>query len=279
MPIFGAVNSFIQAGKQKKMAKKIKPVNAFYKESEYIKDLYGEGANLYKGRMAGASAAEQNIAQNAASTNAIAERNAGDASTLLAYAAGTQGAAGEQYSNLAVNEAQDKQRRFGIYSNVSQLMAQEGDKVFQDKLRNYYDDLNYKRALEGASMQNKANAWGGLDKAIMGGVSLLAPGGALAGAFGGGGNNAGGGGQSPSVGVWNGRTNYGGYQGSDIRLKENYHVIGKSPSGINIYEFSYKGNSKRYQGVMANEVMWATQNIDGYLYVDYSLTDVQFKQV
>ena len=68
--------------------------------------------------------------------------------------------------DLALKEAQDKQSRFGVYSNVSQLMAQEGDKVFQDKLRKYYDDLNYKRALEGASQQNKANAFGAFDKAI-----------------------------------------------------------------------------------------------------------------
>ena len=216
MPIFGLINGLIQAGKQNKMAKRIKPVNTEYKVSEPIQKLYGEGANLYKGRMAGASAAESNIAQNAASTNAVAQNNAGDASTLLAFAAGTQGQAGQDYGNLAVGEAQDKQRRFGIYSNVSQLMAQEGDKVYQDKLRNYYDDLNYKRALEGAAMQNKSNAWNSLDKSIMSVGSMFVPGGAFAG--GGGGNAA----PSPNPytsvgtqgnGAYTGRRNYGGYTG------------------------------------------------------------------
>lgn len=260
MPFFGFVNNLIQGGKQKKLAKSIKPVNATYTESPFIEDLYSEGRNLYQGRMAGANAAEQAIATNAANTNANIGRNAGDASTLLATAAGVQGQADDATINLATQEGQNKVGRFGVYSNVSQLMNAERDKVFQDKLRKYYDDLNYKRALEGASMQNKANAWGGLDNMIMSAASLFTPGGALAGA-----------GRSAGSAV--------GAAASDIRLKENYYVVGKSASGINIYEFSYKGNAKRFVGVMAQEVMWATKEVNGYLYVDYSLTDVQFKEV
>lgn len=164
--IFGTVNNLIQAGKQRRLARQIKPVNATYTENPFIKSLYSQGANLYNGRMAGANAAEQGIQTNAANTNAAVERNAGDASTALAVAAGVQGQANQATNDLALRESMDKQNRFGVYSNVSQLMAQEGDKVFQDKLRKYYDDLNYKRALEGAAQQNTANAWGGLDKAV-----------------------------------------------------------------------------------------------------------------
>jgi len=67
---------------------------------------------------------------------------------------------------------------------------------------------------------------------------------------------------------------------SDKRLKHNYHVIGKSPSGINIYEFSYLGSDTRYQGVMAQDVPRATILMDnGFLAVDYSKIDVHFKQL
>ena len=67
---------------------------------------------------------------------------------------------------------------------------------------------------------------------------------------------------------------------SDKRLKHNYHVIGKSPSGINIYEFSYLGSDTRYHGVMAQEVPQAAMVMDhGFLAVDYSKIDVQFKQL
>ena len=66
---------------------------------------------------------------------------------------------------------------------------------------------------------------------------------------------------------------------SDIRLKENVELIGKSPSNINIYKFNYKDNPTTYQGVMAHEVPWANVEHDnGYMMVDYNKVDVEFKQ-
>lgn len=205
MGLFSAVNSLFTAGKQRRLARGIKPVNTEYTESPYIKTLYGAGRNLYQGRMAGASAAEQNIFSNAANVNANVSRNATDASQALAIAAGVQGQTDQALTDLSTQEARDKIGRFGIYSNVSQLMSQEGDKVYQDKLRKYYDDLNYKRALEGAAMQNSAAFWSGLDDAAMSAASLFLPGGALAGkalggmgrGFGGGSADAAGGGLHP----------------------------------------------------------------------------------
>ena len=71
------------------------------------------------------------------------------------------------------------------------------------------------------------------------------------------------------------------YSGSsDIRLKEDIKLIGKSPSDINIYEFKYIGKEGVYEGVMAQEVPWATSVDDnGYLLVDYSKVDVEFKKL
>ena len=67
---------------------------------------------------------------------------------------------------------------------------------------------------------------------------------------------------------------------SDIRLKDNINLIGKSPSGINIYTFTYKGDDKVYQGVMAHQVPHAAiLDNSGYLKVDYSKIDVEFKGV
>lgn len=190
MGLFGAVASLFTAGKQRREARAIHPVNTTYEESQYIKSLYGAGKNLYQGRMAGASQAEQNILTEGANTNASVARNATDASQALAIGAGVQGQTDQSLNDLAVKEAQDKQNRFGIYSNVSQLMTQEGDKVYQDKLRNYYDDLNYKRALQGAADQNQQGFWNGLDDTVMAGVSLFTPGGLLAGTGGGGNSSA-----------------------------------------------------------------------------------------
>jgi hypothetical protein len=70
------------------------------------------------------------------------------------------------------------------------------------------------------------------------------------------------------------------YAMSDIVLKDNINYIGKSPLGINMYTFTYKGDDKVYQGVMAHEVPQASSfSTDGYLMVDYSKIDVEFKRV
>jgi hypothetical protein len=67
---------------------------------------------------------------------------------------------------------------------------------------------------------------------------------------------------------------------SDERLKEDIKLIGKSPSGINIYEFKYKHTSGTWQGVMAQEVPWARTMTDtGFYMVDYSKVDVEFRRI
>ena len=67
---------------------------------------------------------------------------------------------------------------------------------------------------------------------------------------------------------------------SDIRLKEDISFKTKSPSGLNIYTFKYKGDDAVYEGVMAQEVPWASiEDNDGYLSVDYSKVDVDFKKL
>ena len=67
---------------------------------------------------------------------------------------------------------------------------------------------------------------------------------------------------------------------SDIRLKENIQLVGKSPSGINIYRFKYKDTDGMYEGVMAQEVPWAAEiGNDGYYMVDYNKVDVEFRRL
>ena len=71
--------------------------------------------------------------------------------------------------------------------------------------------------------------------------------------------------------------------GFDISFKENINLVGKSNSGINIYEFNYKDKkfgSGRYRGVMAQEVPQASLMSDeGHLMVDYSKIDVPFEEI
>ena len=103
-------------------------------------------------------------------------------------------------------------------------------------------------------------------------------------------DTGGGGGDSsttsgPSSGTGRGATSatsssLGGLGFSDKRLKENIELIGKSPSNINIYKFNYKNNPTTFQGVMADEVSWASvKHPNGYMMVDYNKIDVEFKKI
>jgi hypothetical protein len=69
---------------------------------------------------------------------------------------------------------------------------------------------------------------------------------------------------------------------SDIRLKENITKTGISPSGIPIYEFNYIGNSARYSGAMAQDLL-GTEHVSlhdsGFYVVNYDGIDVDMKTI
>jgi len=73
---------------------------------------------------------------------------------------------------------------------------------------------------------------------------------------------------------------FSGFKWSDQRLKEDVKLVGKSPSGINIYSFKYKHTDGTYEGVMAQEVPWArTMTNTGFYMVDYGKVDVEFRRL
>jgi len=69
---------------------------------------------------------------------------------------------------------------------------------------------------------------------------------------------------------------------SDITAKHDIKHIG-SENGHNVYEFSYNGDSKRYIGVMAQEVEKtnpdAVIEIDGVKHVNYAMIGVKMREV
>jgi len=71
---------------------------------------------------------------------------------------------------------------------------------------------------------------------------------------------------------------------SDRRLKKNINKIGVSEKGINIYSFEYideRFGKGLWQGVMSDEIPdeAVIRHEDGFDLVDYSLIDVEFKQL
>lgn len=71
---------------------------------------------------------------------------------------------------------------------------------------------------------------------------------------------------------------------SDRRLKNSIKIIGVSESGLKIYSFKYNNiahGKGTYQGVMSDEIPQKAviKHSDGFDRVDYSLLDVDFKQI
>ena len=72
---------------------------------------------------------------------------------------------------------------------------------------------------------------------------------------------------------------------SDLELKEKIVRKGRSPKGLPIYEFEYRHEpNQRYQGVMGQELLELApeavrEGDNGYLEVNYSQLDVEFKKV
>jgi hypothetical protein len=73
---------------------------------------------------------------------------------------------------------------------------------------------------------------------------------------------------------------------SDKRLKNIIKLVGKSENGINIYQFTYKFNTKViYQGIIAQELIGTIfedaliEDKNGFYSVDYSKIDVDFKKI
>ena len=71
---------------------------------------------------------------------------------------------------------------------------------------------------------------------------------------------------------------------SDRRLKNSIKIIGVSESGLRIYSFKYNNithGEGTYQGVMSDEIPKeaVVKHSDGFDRVNYSLLDVEFKQI
>ena len=72
---------------------------------------------------------------------------------------------------------------------------------------------------------------------------------------------------------------------SDADLKENIQQVGTSPSGLNIYEFNYIGESTKYRGVTAQDLLSkgredaVTEMDNGYYGVYYDKIDVDMQTV
>lgn len=127
----------------------------------------GFAKNLYNAPMPGAAEARRGILTSQAGTQANISRNATDASQALAMNAMAQGTTDNQLVQQGLNEADYRRSLLPTVGNAYSQMIGEGDKLFQDKVRQFMDKFN----IRGQQAQNRANTWGdvfGLGTSLMG---------------------------------------------------------------------------------------------------------------
>jgi hypothetical protein len=170
--IGGMINDFTTAGKLNGMAKAINPVDPTYTPSQYAKDRLSLAQNLLNARMPGASNMQANIQSNQATQTNNITKTATSSAEALTSDANAQGQTNQAVANLGTQEQQDYYNREGNLQNAQQGMVAEGDKVYQDQLRDYQEKMNLKNAYMGAAMQDKSAAWSSLSSTGMGAASM-----------------------------------------------------------------------------------------------------------
>lgn len=181
----GSIGKMFGRGKANKQMSRLMGQNPQYKINPLAQERLGLAQTLLNARMPGAMNAERNIFSNQAGQISNINRVATDSSQALALATGTQGATNDAIMGLGQAEAMDYQRRYGNLSGAQDGMINEQDKVFQDQVRRFQDNVQ----IQGGINQNKQAGWGDISNM---GFGLMDFG--LAGGFGnmfGGGNTQG----------------------------------------------------------------------------------------
>lgn len=162
------------ANKLKNQANAINPNDPKYNTSPYAQQRLGMAQTLLNARMPGASAMERNIYGNQANQLQNINRNATSGSQALAMGAAAQGQTNQAFQNLGVQEQQDYYNRLQNVTGAQQGMTQEGDKVYQDQLRDYQEKMSLKNAYEAAGMQNQTTAFNSLANTGLSGGMMAA---------------------------------------------------------------------------------------------------------
>lgn len=154
----GMIGKAAERGRSNREMEKLIKENPQYAENPVARQRLALAQTLLNARMPGSAAAERNIYGNQANQVAGAQRNATDASQLMAVSSGIGANSNMAFQDLAQAEAQDYQRRYGNLTDAQEGVINEGDKVFDDTVRRFDDKVQFR----GAQSANRAANWGDL---------------------------------------------------------------------------------------------------------------------
>ena len=139
---------------QNKLANQVKIPEASYETSPYAQNILAEATRLKNSQMPGMNSAVNNIYGNQANSMGSVERNATSGAQALAMTAAIQGNTNQAFQGLSNQQNQYAQNQEQNYVNANQGMINEGDKVYQDRVRQQQQAIAEKNALRGAATQN-----------------------------------------------------------------------------------------------------------------------------
>lgn len=153
--IIGGIGQLFGRHKANKELERLIGQDPQYQINPLAQERLGLARTLLNARMPGASQIEKNIYQTQANTIGAINKNATDSSQALALAAGTQGQSNEAFNQLGLEEANDYQRRLANLTGAQEGMINEGDKVYNDKIRRFGDLAQ----IRGQQQQNRMDNW------------------------------------------------------------------------------------------------------------------------
>jgi hypothetical protein len=164
----GAIGKMFGRGKANKRMDQLLKQDPTYAANPIANERLGLAKQLLNARMPGAATMERGIYGAQANAMGNASRNATDSSQLLALGAAGQGQTQQGFQNLGEMEGQDYQRRYNNVVGAQEGVINEGDKVYQDKVRKF----GVLSQIRGAQNENKQNTWGDISNLGFAGMNF-----------------------------------------------------------------------------------------------------------
>jgi len=171
----GAVSGGIKIIKginQDGLANKVVVPDATYNTSPYARAMLATATQMKNAKMPGAQNAEAGILGNQANTVGAIDRNSNSGAQALSMVSAAQGNTDNALNNLGTLEGKYAMETTNNLNNAQQTMINEGDKVYQDKVRKQQAAIQEKNNLRAAST---ANWGGGMNDVFNGAMASFGP--------------------------------------------------------------------------------------------------------
>lgn len=164
--IIGSIGKLFGNAKSNRQLGELEGQDPSYTSSPYASERLGLAKTLLNSRMPGSATIERGIYGNQANTFANIDRNATDSSQALSLAGGVQGQTNQAFEQEGLDQNNYYQNNLKNLTGAEEGMINEGDKVYQDKVRRFGD----KAQIQGAMNANRQNTWSSIEN-LGGGIA------------------------------------------------------------------------------------------------------------